>query len=260
MTDDAPDPADPTLLLSDPIEEQAFLARYDASIFERPSVSVDVALLSTFDGALQALLLRRDAHPSRHRWSLPGGFVRIDEDLDAAASRVLAAKAGLRDVFLEQLYTFGAPDRDPRTRVVTVAYYALVEPSRLAPALELGLSWSRLVVPWAGEAGGPVSALAPDGAPRALAFDHADILGMAVKRLRGKLNYAPIGYALLPEVFPLRDLQAVHETISGRPLNKDSFRRRMLATEELAPTGRFERAVGHRPAELYRVRPPKDAR
>ena len=183
----------------------------------------------------------------------------MDEDLDAAASRVLADKAGLRDVFLEQLYTFGTPGRDPRTRVVTVAYYALVEPGRLAAALERGLSWSRLAVPWAGEAGGPVSALAPDGAPRPLAFDHDHILGTAVKRLRGKLNYAPIGYALLPTVFPLRDLQVVHETICGHPLNKDSFRRRMLATEELAPTGRYERAVGHRPAELYRVRAPGDA-
>lgn len=240
---------------ADAESERAFLDRYDPTAFERPSVTVDVALLSTFDGALNALLLRRAAHPFRGHWALPGGFVGIAEDLDAAAGRILAEKVGVAAVFLEQLYTFGSLSRDPRTRVITVAYYALLPASRLDAALDRGLSWSRLDVPWPGEAGGPVSASGPDGAPRPLAFDHADLLGMAVKRLRGKLDYAPIGYELLPEEFPLRDLQTVHETISGRPLNKDSFRRRMVATGELEATGRHERAVGHRPAELYRVRP-----
>lgn len=235
-------------------EEAAFLAAYDVSVFERPSVAVDIALLSAFDGALHALLLRRDQHPFRGQWSLPGGFVRMSESLEAAAARLLASKAALQDVFLEQLYTFGDPHRDPRTRVIAVAYYALVHPGRFKAALESvpGLELGRLVVPWEGETGGPVDVVGGGGEERPMAFDHADILGMAVKRIRGKLDYTPIGFQLLPPTFTLRALQEVHETILARPLNKDSFRRRMLASGLLEATGEREDEVGHRPAELYR--------
>ncbi len=230
--------------------EEAFLATYDPSGFQRPSVTVDVVLLSVADGHLWTLVVRRHQHPQRGRWALPGGFVRFDEPLKAAAARVLASKAGLERVFLEQLYTFGQPDRDPRTRVVTVAYYALVsrphltDPGPARPA--------RIVVPWEGEAGGPVVLVDGDGRPMPLAFDHDRILGMAVQRLRGKVNYAPLGFELLPETFTLRDLQEVHQTILGRSLNKDSFRRRMLASGMLQGTGRRQEEVGHRPAELFR--------
>ena len=233
--------------------EKAFLDAYDPGAFERPSLTVDVALLSAFDGALSTLLIERGAHPFKGRFALPGGFVRIDESLDDAACRVLAGKCGLSGVYLEQLYTFGGPDRDPRTRVVSVAYCALVERGRFAEAARRarGVAVARLEVPWEGETGGPVDACA-DGEPLALAFDHADILGMAVKRLRGKLDYAPIGYQLLGDRFTLLDLQRVHETILARPLNKDSFRRRMLASGELEATGESQKDVDHRPAELYR--------
>lgn len=235
-------------------EEGAFLEAYDPGAFERPSVTVDVALLSAFDGALSTLLLKRTVHPAKGRFALPGGFVRMEESLDAAADRVLAEKCGLSGVFLEQLYTFGAPGRDPRTRVITVAYYALVERARFAEAAGRapGLAVARLEVPWEGETGGPVEVRGDDGATFQPAFDHADILGMAVKRLRGKLGYAPIGYQLLGERFTLLDLQRVHETILGRPLNKDSFRRRMLASGDLEATGESQKDVDHRPAELYR--------
>ena len=235
--------------------EAEFLERYDPTAFDRPSVAVDVALVSAFEGALHALLVERPAMPFKGRWSLPGGFVHLDESLDAAAKRVLAEKTHLDDVFLEQLYTFGKPGRDPRMRIITVAYYALVDRARFETARAQGSRVGRIEVPWAGEAGGPVGVVDSQGNPQALAFDHPDILGLVVKRMRGKLNYAPIGYELLPEEFPLRALQAVHETILGRRVNKDSFRRRMLATGELDPTGKRERAVGHRPAELYRVVP-----
>ena len=187
-------------------------------------------------------------------WALPGGFVRLSESLDAAAARVLSGKAGLRNVFLEQLYTFGEPKRDPRTRVITVAYYALVNRDRfVAASSENNRPIEAVVnVPWEGEAGGPVDVADTRGAPLALAFDHADILGMAVKRLRGKLDYTPIGFQLLPETFTLRQLQEVHETILSRRLNKDSFRRRMLASGLLQGTGQRQAEVGHRPAELFR--------
>lgn len=228
--------------------EAEFLEGYDAGDYERLSVAVDVAVLGIGGGELRVVLDRREEHPYRHRWALPGGFVRPEESLDDAAVRVLADTVALRGVFLEQLYTFGAVDRDPRTRVVSVAYYALVDAAQLPSTAQVRVSWT-------GETGGPAEVLVDD-APAPLAFDHADVLGLAVKRLRGRLNYSPVGFELLPERFPLRDLQRVHETILGRPLNKDSFRRRMLASGRLEPTGDREADVAYRPAELYRVRTP----
>jgi 8-oxo-dGTP diphosphatase len=176
----------------------------------------------------------------------------MDESLDRAATRVLSEKADLAGVYLEQLYTFGDPNRDPRTRVISVGYYALVDHAHLRPSDDAHLAFGQIVVPWKGEAGGPVAVRDAEGRDMPLAFDHADILGMAVKRIRGKLDYTPIGFQLLAETFTLRRLQDVHETILGRKLNKDSFRRRMLASGLLAATGQREAHVGHRPAELYR--------
>lgn len=236
----------------DASEDARYLAEYDVSVFDRPSVTVDVALLSVRDDALVTLLLPRQAPPFRGRHALPGGFLQMDEPLEAAAARVLRDKAGLDSVYLEQLYTFGAVQRDPRTRVVTVAYYALVDPLRLESAAHDG-TLARLLVPWEGETGGPIECQRMgDATAIPLAFDHAEILGTAVKRLRGKLDYTPIGFQLLPERFTLAELQRVHETVLDRPLNKDSFRRRMLASDQLEATGALQRGVDHRPAELYR--------
>ncbi len=235
--------------------EQEFLANYDAGQFPRPSVAVDVAIVTAAEGELRALVTQRDAHPGKGQWCLPGGFVGMDESLDAAAARLLRAKGGIGDVFLEQLYTFGAPSRDPRTRVISVAYYALVHPAALAQLAPVNgtVKLATLDVAWAGETGGP--ATLRDGAtPLSLAFDHADILGLVALRLRGKLDYAAIGFELLPKQFTLRQLQEVHETILGRPLNKDSFRRRILASERVIATGRRESGVGHRPAALFRFK------
>jgi 8-oxo-dGTP diphosphatase len=233
--------------------EAAFLDAYDPARYDRPSLAVDVALLSIRDGDLSTLLVRRGEHPAKGAWAVPGVFVGGEESLDDAAARARATKAALSGVFIEQLYTFGDPRRDPRTRVVSVAYYALVPPAALersaaGPAVRL----ARLSVPWAGETGGPVAALDDDGTPLRLAFDHAAILGTAVQRIRGKLDYAPIGFELLPPRFSLRDLRLVHEAILGRRLNKDSFRRRVLDRGLVVPTGERATAVGHRPPELYR--------
>jgi 8-oxo-dGTP diphosphatase len=231
--------------------ESKFLENYDPGAFERLSVAVDVVLLTVDSGCLEIALLRREEHPQIGRLALPGTFLGAMESLEAAAARLLANKVGLRGIYLEQLYTFGAPDRDPRMRIVTVAYCALVNPERLV-ALQEGMARYGIEVPWGGETGGAVEIIDNNGSPGEVAFDHAEVIGMAVKRIRGKLNYAPIGYQLLPEAFTLRRLQQVHETILGNPVNKDSFRRRMLATGELEATGRLEQEVGHRPAELYR--------
>jgi len=231
----------------------------EAGRFERPSLTVDVVLVSAAEGALRTLVVRRAEPPDQGAWALPGGFLLPGEGLEAAAARVLQAKAGLAGVFLEQLATFGAPGRDPRARVVSVAYYALCDFGRFAVAAghrarpgAAEMAAARIEVPWAGETGGPVELLGDGGAPLRPAFDHAEIVGTAVKRLRGKLDYAPIGFQLLGASFTLLELQRVHETILGRPLNKDSFRRRMLATGQLEATGERQEDVEHRPAERYR--------
>lgn len=238
---------------ADPRTEEAFLASYDPSEFERPSLTVDIVLLTAFDGALLTLVVKREEHPHKGRWALPGGFVRMTESLDTAAERVLTTKTGLGRVFLEQLYTFGEPKRDARTRVVTVAYYALVDRRRFDSAKSRGeLDVARVVVPWEGETGGPIELHDAAGTRLTTAFDHDVIIGTAVKRIRGKLDYTPIGFQLLPGEFTLFELQKVHETVLERPLNKDSFRRRMLASGDLQPTGAAQRDVDHRPAELYR--------
>ncbi len=235
-------------------EEDAFLRAYDAAEFPHPSVTVDVAPLTVADGRLHVLLVRRAGRPQQGHWALSGGFIGMKESLDAAAARVLASKAGLSGIFLEQLYTFGAVGRDPRTRVITVAYYALVDGARLARAnpTQGQVVLARLDVPWEGEAGGPIRALDPEGHKLPLAFDHSEMLGLVVKRLRGKLDYAPIGFQLLPRRFTLRQLQMVHEAVLGRGLNKHSFRRSVLARGLVAATGELERDVPYRPAELYR--------
>lgn len=235
-------------------EERAFLASYDAAKYERLSVAVDVSLLTVRDGQLKTWLVRRGELPQRGRWSLPGVFVRPRESLAEAAARALWDKSRLRDVYLEQLYSFGALDRDPRTRVISVAYFALIDARRfeaLSAARDDEVCLADLEVPWAEETGGPVT-VAHAGRSLKLAFDHAEQLGMAVKRIRGKLAYAPIGFQLLPEQFTLRDLQRVHETVLGKRLNKDSFRRKMLATGQLEASGEHQSDVDHRPAEMYR--------
>src|SRR5512145_903900 len=158
------------------LSEAEFLRTYDAAAFQRPSVTVDVILLSIQEGQLHTLLVKRTEHPFLGAWALPGGFLRMDESLEEAAARVLAAKTGLEGVFLEQLCTFGAPDRDPRTRVLSVAYFALVDPVRFAQPAGPEATLARIVVPWAGEAGGPVQALSSVQKPLELAFDHGDML------------------------------------------------------------------------------------
>ncbi len=242
------------------LSEKEFLAAYDASLYPHPSVSVDVALVTVDEEQLKAVLIRRGEHPGLGKWSLPGGFVGMKESLDAAAGRVLETKVGLGGIFLEQLYTFGDPRRDPRTRVITVAYYALVD-AQVLIGQRFEDQNARLValqIPWKGERGGPALAVDETGKKLPIAFDHAEILGLAVKRLRGKLDYAPIGFELLPAKFTLRQLQSIHETILGRRYNKDSFRRRLSGSGLIVPTGQREADVGHRPAELYRFKKPSN--
>ncbi len=212
---------------------------YDPTIYDRPSVTVDVVIFTLRDQDLQVLLIRRKHPPFADYWAIPGGFVQINESLEAAATRELEEETGVRDVYIEQLYTFGAPDRDPRTRVITVAYFALA-PSTALPLLQAGDDaadaqwWSIYDLP-------------------ALAFDHAQILEYALTRLRYKLEYTAVGFELLPKLFTLSELQSAYEIILGEKLDRGNFRKKLRKAQVVEPT-RQHRDTGGRPARLYRFR------
>ncbi|MEO9132839.1 MAG: NUDIX domain-containing protein [Sphingomonas sp.] len=234
--------------------ETDFLAGYDPDAFARPSVAVDLVLLTVAEGGLAALLQQRQDHPHKGDWGLPGSFVGIEEGVDDAARRVLATKAGIDTAYLEQLYTFGAPARDPRMRIITIAYFALLPADVLVTAVQDRSDLAIVpLVPLSGEQSGRITARRPGQEPLPLAFDHAEILGHAVKRLRRKLDYSQVAFALLPALFTLRALQDVHEAILGTTLGKPAFRRRMLDKGWIEGTGLRESGASFRPAELYRL-------
>jgi 8-oxo-dGTP diphosphatase len=226
-------------------DEAAFLNDYDPKAYDRPSVTVDLVLLGMHGRRLSALLVRRDQPPYAERWALPGGFVAIDESVDSAAARLLRDKAGLDGAHLEQLYSFGAVDRDPRMRVITIAYLALLREEPMAAAARAG----RIAV--AALEGEPIIARGENGTALPLAFDHQAILTLARDRLRGKIDYSDIAFAFVPERFTLRALQDVYEAVLGAPLNKPAFRRRILDRGRLIATGTREEDASHRPAELF---------
>jgi 8-oxo-dGTP diphosphatase len=205
--------------------------------YPRAALTVDCVVFGFDEGDLKVLLIQRGLDPFKGRWALPGGFVRVDETLDAAARRELQEEAGLTNVFLEQLYTFGAVDRDPRERVVSVVYYALVELSRHAANAATDAANAQ----WF-----PVSHV-----PK-LAFDHAEILETAVGRLKAKVCYQPIGFELLPEKFTLSQLQHLYEAVLGTELDKRNFRKKVLSFELLVPLEETQMLGRHRPAQLFR--------
>jgi 8-oxo-dGTP diphosphatase len=205
--------------------------------YPRAALTVDVVVFALDDDDLKVMLIERDVPPFAGEWALPGGFVRVDETLDDAARRELEEETGLRDIFVEQLYTVGTIDRDPRERVVTVAYYSLVN----LAGHDVQASTDARNAAWF-----PVSEL-----PK-LAFDHQKILNLAHERLRAKVRYQPIGFELLPERFTLRQLQHMYEVILDRELDKRNFRKKILATGIVKETTEIEKDVAHRAARLFR--------
>jgi 8-oxo-dGTP diphosphatase len=205
--------------------------------FPRPALTVDCVVFGFDEGELKVLLIQRGLAPFKDKWALPGGFVRVEETLDEAARRELAEETGLADVFLEQLYTFGAVQRDPRERVVSVAYYALVK------------SAEHVAV---GATDASAAAWFPVAKPPALAFDHAEILRTALTRLRGKVTYEPIGFELLPPKFTLSQLQHLYEAVLQTELDKRNFRKKLLSMGLLVPLKEQARSGAHRPAQLFR--------
>ena len=204
--------------------------------YPRAALTVDCVVFGFDEGELKVLLIQRGLEPFKGKWALPGGFVQVDETLDTAARRELAEETGLRNVFLEQLYTFGAVARDPRERVVSVAYYALVK---------LSDHRARAATDAADAEWFPVSQ------PPELAFDHAEIVALALARLQGKVRYQPIGFELLPPKFTLSQLQHLYEAILGTELDKRNFRKKVLSLDLLVALQETQMAGRHRPAQLF---------
>lgn len=203
----------------------------------KPSVTVDCVVFGLDKSAdVRVLLIKRAYAPFKDSWALPGGFIHENEALDDAARRELEEETGVKDVFIEQLYTFGAPDRDPRGHIISVSYFALVnleEHPTTAATDAQDAQWFKL------------SELP------SLAFDHAHILDVAIKRLDAKVRYQPIGFELLPDKFTLSELQNLYETILGRSLNRRNFRSKILKMGILEQLER-QKDVPHRPAFLYK--------
>jgi 8-oxo-dGTP diphosphatase len=205
--------------------------------YPRAALTVDCVVFGLDDDELKVLLIQRGLEPFKGRWALPGGFVRVEETLDEAARRELQEETGLKDLFLEQLYTFGAVNRDPRERVVSVAYYALVK---------LAAHATKAATDAADAQWFPISKI-----PK-LAFDHAEILAAALDRVKGKVRYEPIGFELLPPKFTLSQLQHLYEAILAAELDKRNFRKKVLSLGLLIPLKETQMTGRHRPAQLFR--------
>jgi 8-oxo-dGTP diphosphatase len=201
-----------------------------------PAVTTDIVIFTIDQQQLKLLLIRRKDEPYKDCWALPGGFVNIDEGLEICALRELQEETGVIAVYLEQLYTFGKPDRDPRERVISVAYYAL------APInyLQIRAASDAKEVAWFSRGSLPL-----------LAFDHDEIVSMAHERLVSRLNYSTIALQFMPKKFTLSELQTVHEIIQGEAVDKRNFRKRILACKCIKETGGARRYGNHRPARLY---------
>lgn len=233
--------------------EKTYLQGYRAKDYPRPSVAVDLVVLTIIDAELRVLLVKRNEHPFKGAWALPGGFVRVGEthseqgeDLDAAAVRELEEETGLKPerVFLEQLHTFGRAGRDPRMRVISVAYYALVRPD-VAPLVQAGGDASH--AEWV-----PVSEVEK----RQLAFDHKEIVDFALRHVRARLDDSHLAFDLVPLTFTIPELRNVFAIVTGKQLDPGNFRRRF---NRMLEDGVLEKAPGKRitvskPATVYRFR------
>ena len=257
------------------LSEELFLQEYDPSQFERPSVTVDILVMTVLERKLHLLLVRRSELPFLGKWALPGGFLKMDESAEEAAARIVLAKAGVSGAHLEQLYTFSSVERDPRTRVLSIAYLATVPYGKLKFAAGDSVDNASLYtvdgISGDGIDTGSEDAFASDESElvltspegneitgRNLAFDHEMIIRTAVLRMRGKIGYTDLAFGFLedPSAFTLTELRHIYEAVLGRPLDVGNFRRTIKRDYESAgkitERGLEKGSVG-RPAMLYRT-------
>ena len=255
------------------LSEELFLQEYDPSQFERPSVTVDILVMTVLERKLHLLLVRRSELPFLGKWALPGGFLKMDESAEEAAARIVLAKAGVSGAHLEQLYTFSSVERDPRTRVLSIAYLATVPYGKLKFAAGDSVDNASLYtvdgISGGGIDTGSEDAFASDESElvltspegneitgRDLAFDHEMIIRTAVLRMRGKIGYTDLAFGFLedPSAFTLTELRHIYEAVLGRPLDVGNFRRTIKRDYESAgkitERGLEKGSVG-RPAMLY---------
>ncbi len=204
--------------------------------YPKPSVTVDTIIFTLRDNELKVLLVKRNIEPFKSMWAIPGGFVRIKESLEEAAKRELEEETGVKDVYLEQLYSFGDVNRDPRGRVITVAYFALVNSEKTKLEAKTDVSEAR----WFSASKLP-----------SLAFDHEKILQYALKRLRWKFEYTTVAFSLLPKRFTLTQLQKIYEIVFNRKFDKRNFRKKILSLNLAEKTKEKKKDVSHRPPQLY---------
>ncbi|OGJ21044.1 NUDIX hydrolase [Candidatus Pacearchaeota archaeon RBG_13_36_9] len=206
--------------------------------FPTPSVAVDIITFSIKENSLKVLLIKRGVEPFKDKWAIPGGFVRIKESLEEAAKRELEEETGVKEVYLEQLYTFGEPSRDPRGRVITVSYFALINDEKSEQELKATADASE--AKW----------FSVKELPE-LAFDHARILKYAMKRLRWKFEYTTLAFSLLPKKFTLTQLQKLYEIVFDRKFDKRNFRKKIRSLDLITPTKEIQKDVSNRPPKLY---------
>lgn len=196
-------------------------------------ITVDTVILTLKDNSLQVLLVKRENEPFKGKWAIPGGYVRMSENLDEAAMRVLKEKTNVDNIYLEQLYTFGDPLRHPVARVITCAYFALIRAEDVNVVTADDVAWHKV-----------------DNLP-ALAFDHKEIIQYSLKRTRERLELCPVAYQLLNEKFTLTEMQKAYELIMGKSLDKRNFRKKVIQTEGLRELDEFSKTTSKRPARLY---------
>jgi 8-oxo-dGTP diphosphatase len=206
--------------------------------YPHPAVTTDAVIFTISDNKLRLLLIKRGAEPYKDAWAIPGGFLELEEDLDECARRELQEETGLENIYLEQLHAFGTPDRDPRERVITVAYYAIASNVDMQPTAASDASDAA----WF-----PIDQL-----PK-LAFDHDKIIDMAHNRLKFNLDYSAIAFQFLPETFTLSEAQKVYEIIRNSRLDKRNFRKSIINSGLIKETDNMRRNGKHRPARLYRI-------
>ena len=265
--------------------EKEFLKHYDSSKFEKLSMTTDILIFSISDNPtnnyrklneklFSVLLVKRDTYPFKDKWCLPGGFIKIDEDLEEAPKRILANETNIHDIYLEQLYTFGSVDRDPRMRIVSTSYMALIDKNRLSDKLNSNTSWFNINVMKDEK---EISVYLENGTEEIkfkikkilkekttdrykfeviendkLAFDHPLVIVSGIERLKNKIGYTDIVFNMMPEYFTLGELQQVYEIILGRKLLDPAFRR--IIADKVVKTDKMQTGGGHRPSYLYKYK------